>query len=283
LAEPDQASFDQLNGAVDQYAVPGREDSSALLIWFLEHIHRLDEDASVDAVCDGPGDKGIDGLRVDAIGEEINLLQSKRRASLTSTQGDNELKSLVGAASWFPSPEHVDGLLEAGPNSELRSLIERNEVRRLVGEGFNVRCVFVANSVFDSAGRDYLKVHGQGPPPMDGWDLDRLLPYVKYADRVLYVEESVTLSFAPGGRFTVDLPGEAKATFGAVSADQISKLPGITDSTLFAQNVRLNLGRTRVNKDIVSLLCSLQTPRPTLHAGRWPCNGRFPSSTKPPR
>ena len=44
--------------ASSAYSVEGRAANAALLIWFLQHVKRLDEDEAVDAVCDGPQDKG---------------------------------------------------------------------------------------------------------------------------------------------------------------------------------------------------------------------------------
>jgi hypothetical protein len=220
----------------------------------LRHVKRLDENEAPDAVCDGPGDKGIDGIWVDELGEEIVLLQAKRRGSLGATQGDADIQRLVGAAAWFSTPEQVDALLEAGPNPELRGLIERNRLREKVEAEFTTRCVFVTNTLFDQAGLDYLGAHASGPPPLEGWDLTRLEPYVRYIDRPLYVNEEVDLTFQTGAAFTVEVGDGVEVTVGALPAKQIAALPGIDDRSLFAQNVRLDLGRTRVNKDINTTL-----------------------------
>lgn len=166
-----------------RYAGNGRAPSAALLIWFLQHVMLLDEDEAIDCVCDGPNDKGIDGIWVDTVAENINLLQAKRRASLGSTQGDVEVRRLVWAAKWFRSPEKVDDLLAAAPNPELRGLIERNDIQRRLREGYTVRCVFVTNAKFDAAGRDYVEAHADGTPPLDGWDIRTMEPYIRYADR----------------------------------------------------------------------------------------------------
>lgn len=174
------------------------------------------------------------------------MLQAKRRQSLNATQGDADLARLVGACSWFSSPEQVDALLAAGPNAELRGLIERHEVRKRVEDGFGVRAVFVTNSVFDRSGKDFINAHGAGPPALEGWDLDKLAPYIHYVDRPLYIAEEVTLTFAPNASFTVTVGDGIEVTVGALPAKQVADLPGIDDRTLFAQNVRLDLGRTRV-------------------------------------
>lgn len=246
--------FKRLNASASESETGGRASTAALLIWFLLHVKRLDDTEAPDAVCDGPGDKGIDGIWVDVLGEEIVLLQAKRRASLNATQGDAGLQRLVGAANWFSTPEQVDALLDAGPNPELKGLIERNNLRERVEEKFTTRCVFVTNSLFDVAGTDYLEAHRAGPPALEGWDLDKLDPYIRYIDRPLYIEDEVELSFSPGASFTLPAGEGVEVTVGAMPAKQIAALPGIDDRSLFAQNVRLDLGRTRVNKDINSTL-----------------------------
>ena len=246
--------FERLGASASEYETAGRSSTAALLIWFLRHVKRLDDTEAPDAVCDGPGDKGIDGIWVDELGEEIVLLQAKRRASMRSTQGDADLQRLIGAAGWFSSPEQVDALLDAGPNPELRGLVERNDLREKVLAGFTIRCIFVTNSLFDQAGRDFLDAHGTGPPPVEGWDLKRLEPYIHYIDRPLYIEQEVDLDFQAGASFTVQVGDGVEVTVGALPAKQIAALPGIDDRSLFAQNVRLDLGRTRVNKDINTTL-----------------------------
>jgi len=256
--EDRQSLFERLASSTRVFEVGGRLPTAALLIWFLQHVKRLDENEAPDAVTDGPGDKGIDGLWVDAVGEEIVVLQAKHRQSLNSTQGDSDLARLVGACAWFSSPEQVDALLAAGPNAELRGLIERHDVRQRVADGFGVRAVFVTNSIFDRSGADYLDAHGGGPPALEGWDLDKLAPYIRYVDRPLYIADEVTLTFAPNASFTVSVGEGIEVTVGALSAKQIADLPGIDDRTLFAQNVRLDLGRTRVNKDIDATLVDEQ-------------------------
>ncbi len=250
----DAVHFEKLDDAVNKLAVGGRDPNAALLIWFLQHVKRLDVEEAIDAVCDGHGDKGIDGLWVDTVSEEINILQGKRRVSVGTTQGDSDLQKLLGAVQWFQSPERVDDLLRASPNEELRSLVERQDIKSLLDDDYKIRCVFVTNTKFNRAGRDYADAHLKGSPPLEGWDLLALEPYVRYADRVLYINEDRKLTFAPQAHFRVDLPGAVEVTYGAIAAEQVAALPGIADRTLFAQNVRSDLGRTRVNKDIQATL-----------------------------
>lgn len=116
----------------------------------------------------------------------------------------------------------------------------------------------MTNSVFDRSGKDFINAHGAGPPALEGWDLDKLAPYIHYVDRPLYIAEEVTLTFAPNASFTVTVGDGIEVTVGALPAKQVADLPGIDDRTLFAQNVRLDLGRTRVNNDIDATLVDEQ-------------------------
>ena len=73
-----------------------RTKSAALLAWFLAAVWRVEPEDIDDAICDGPGDKGIDGLIVDDTLEEITILQSKYRDGVDAGQGDADLERLLG-------------------------------------------------------------------------------------------------------------------------------------------------------------------------------------------
>src|SRR5438309_597297 len=100
-----QDEFDTLEAAIQPYHSGNRTRSTALLAWFLEHVWRMEPEDVDDAICDGGGDKGIDALEVDDDLGEITVFQSKCRENSTSSQGDNDLKILVGSAVYFESAE----------------------------------------------------------------------------------------------------------------------------------------------------------------------------------
>ncbi len=56
--------------------VPGRTESHAFLVWFLQHYFRLDEIEAQDTVCDGPDDKGVDGIYLEDNLESRDRLQT---------------------------------------------------------------------------------------------------------------------------------------------------------------------------------------------------------------
>src|SRR3546814_12131882 len=59
-----------------RHLISGRTESRAFLGWFLENYYRLDETDAQDSICDGPDDKGIDGISVDNNIERIDVFQT---------------------------------------------------------------------------------------------------------------------------------------------------------------------------------------------------------------
>src|SRR5262249_39255118 len=62
---------------------------------------------------------------------------------------------------------------------------------------------------------------------------------------------------------------DPRLVYAAIPAKELVRLPGITDTRIFAQNVRLGLGKTRVNREILESV-SNQSEHPrflTFHNG----------------
>ncbi|GIF76198.1 AIPR family protein [Asanoa siamensis] len=247
---PDSA-YDLLTDEVAPFRVGTRTMSAAMLAWFLTTVWRLEPEDLAEAICDGGGDKGIDALVVDDDLAEITIFQGKWRETAVKTQGDNDLRSLVGAADYFASAAAVDGLLAAKPNAELRNLLVRQEVHRKIEDGSHlVRLVFVTNAHLDAAGADFVAARKTAEPELDVWDRDRLAYVADRARRAELRPETVRLT-AVTTPTTVSLTAEEQLSVAVVPAQQlVDALPGISDYTLFSRNVRLFAGRTRINKDL---------------------------------
>jgi hypothetical protein len=258
-----------LEAQIQQCMVGTRTLSAALIAWFLEAVWRVDAEEVDSAICDGGGDKGIDALLVDEDAAEITILQSKHRANPGSTtQGDKDLKDLVGASEWFKSPESVDALLSAGPNPELKKLLHRQHVRDLIASGdYSVRLVFITNASLDVAGSDYVSAR-QGEPVLTVWDRERLIKAAKRTRRPdLRVERIELVCSSPP--IVVDLTGNETMVIGVIPAKELLELPGIEDRTLFSRNVRLFAGRTRINRELTQTVNALEEHRlfPAYHNG----------------
>lgn len=246
-----ESSDDLLASEIAQHKVGTRTDSAALLSWFLENVWRIEPEEIVFAICDGPGDKGIDALLVDEDQLEITIFQTKHRQNPEkSSQGDSDLKSLVGAADWFESPDSLASLLASKPNQELVNLIERQEVARCIGSGsYAVKLVFVTNADLDASARGYMAARAGQSPILTAWSRTELVEVAQRTRRPELREESVVLpsSISP---VELRLTDKERMVIAVVPASELVKLPGIHDYTLFSRNVRLFAGRTRINREL---------------------------------
>jgi hypothetical protein len=227
-----------------------RTDSAAMLAGFLEIVWRLDPADVEDAICDGPGDKGIDGLAVDDGLREIAVFQAKWYQSVDREQSDPELRDLVGSAKYFDSAATVDELIRSRPRPELLNLLRRQDIRTRVDEGIqSKRFVFVTNGVLNADGERYVEAAGAGGTLLDVWDLPRLAAVAARTRAPELLPDRITLH-ASSPPTAASLDHDTQFAVALVTADQLVALPGIADLSLFARNVRLSVGRTRINKEI---------------------------------
>jgi hypothetical protein len=80
--------YDQLVKLVAPYNIEGRTESAAFLRWFLENKVRLEETDADDAICDASNDRGIDGIVVNDLNEQVLIFQSKITQNDDRTLGD---------------------------------------------------------------------------------------------------------------------------------------------------------------------------------------------------
>jgi len=77
MAIPLDLNYPAILNFIKTEFVAGRTESHAFLVWFLQHFFRLDELEAQETVCDGPDDKGVDGVYVDSNLETVFLFQCK--------------------------------------------------------------------------------------------------------------------------------------------------------------------------------------------------------------
>jgi hypothetical protein len=264
-----KADFDLIEAEIAIHQIGSRKRSAALLAWFLHAVWRMEPEDVDDAICDGAGDKGIDALVVDDDLREITILQAKHRAKPDAEQGDQDLRNLVGAAVYFESPDAVDGLIRSKPNPELLNLLTRLKIRDRVADGAHAkRLVFVTNGLLDRAGRDYVKSLADRQPPLDVWDAQRLASVAGRTRRPELRPDKVELvSLMPPA--IVDLGDGVTMAVGLVPGVELVKLDGIEDLSLFDRNVRLGVGRTRINNQIGDTVINAAEHRlfPAYHNG----------------
>ncbi len=243
-------SYTLVASEIALHLVGNRTNSTALLAWFLEAVWRLDPDVASDAICDGGGDKGIDALHVDDDSKEIVVFQTKHRNTPSVTQGDNDLKAFIGTSVYFDDEAGVRSLLDSRPNEEVRNLIERLSVQDKVASGdYSIRLVFITNGVLDASGASYVSTRQSQAPALDVWDRERLAGIAARTAVLRVGEVPVTLT-ATSAPIIADLDSNVRMAVALVSAPDLVRLPGIDDLSVFELNVRLGLGRTRINKQL---------------------------------
>jgi len=248
----DPALFDSLERYARPYEAPGRTQSAALLLWFLETVYRLDEVEAQDSVCDRKADAGFDALVADDVRKEIVVLQAKRREKLRATLGDTDLKEFVGSLTQLASETSARNLATTTQNAELKRLLEDLEVPAKIAAGYHLRPIFVCNVSANDDAAAYLQHAKADGHDVDLWDLTRLGPVLLQLSREWFVTEEARLRIDPTRLF---YSGSSKTApslvYAAIAARELVQLPGLADSRIFAQNVRLGLGGTRVNDDIL--------------------------------
>jgi len=242
---PDDFNFENISKILEAMEDDNRSNSLKFLKWFLLNIVGLDEIGSVDAICDGGNDKGIDGLFIDHDNEQIIFIQSKLKQNDDKQIGDAEIRGFSGSIQLFDSEEKVQKILEGTPNKELSNILETNKVDELIKNGYNLKGYFVTNSTANSHAEESAGVAGN----------------ISIYDRVslskIFIEPATGGGVTGKKVFKYDAePLEYQAstnvkqiTFMAKANDLIT-LDGIQDNTLFDINVRYPLGNTKVNKGI---------------------------------
>jgi len=86
-------SYTNILNLIQPYKVSGRTESTAFLYWFLVNLYRLDVMEVENIVCDGRGDKGIDGIYINHNEECIDIFQAKLVQNISRTLGDTNLKN----------------------------------------------------------------------------------------------------------------------------------------------------------------------------------------------
>lgn len=238
------ADLDALLPRLQPFVDQGLSPTKAFLAWFLDNYYRLDDVALRDAICDNPNDKGIDGVYVHEIDQEIHFFQSKLRQS-ERIKGEGDLKNLSGSVSQFTTADRVQTILDSDANKELKTRLAELDIKGLIGKGYRPVGVYVTNAPIDGNAKSYLAAN----PDVVAWDADDLSG--SYVD--LKQAEGIQENFV----FNLDqapIPYSAGATakmyLAIVPANELVKLGGISDQRLFDRNVRRDLGGTPVNKNI---------------------------------
>ena len=243
---------------------PKRTESASYLIWYLENYYRLESQDAIDAVCDQSGDKGIDGIYLNEANGTIDVFQTKISQKTGRTVGDSSLKEFFGTLSQFDSKASIQNIIDSGGTAQVVGLIRRLKLIENFDQ-YKVRGVFISNVEIDANGEAYLattpKIEFIGKTILESTFIsdERTVPQNQVAEFDIsglniskhYVDAS-TLAFI--------IP---------IKANELIKMPGIADQSVYAYNVRGPLGGTNVNRDIVKSIKdkTLHKKFPLFHNG----------------
>ena len=245
LTKQEDFQHDVLEQRLSNYVAKGRRLSASFVNWFLENVYRLETTTADDALCDSQNDKGVDAIYVDHNFQEIHIIQSKLRADYNRTIGDVLPKELEGTRAQFSDMPSIEKLLDGGANEELKRLIVREDLAGLVENNYSVKGILISNCDPDHNAAEYVAIN----PAIEVWGRSKILEHIVDFDASEKIDDSFTfdVSFASPTRMAT---GGADVLVFPAKASELVRLGGISDTTLFSQNVRLSLGRTAVNKSI---------------------------------
>jgi hypothetical protein len=233
---------------VQPYKVSGRQESSSFLYWFLVNIYRLDIIEVQNIVCDGHGDKGIDGIYINDNEECIDVFQSKIVQKPTKTLGDTQLKEFIGSIQQLETLEGIDSVISSTVNTQLKGLITEYK-EYFISSKYTIRGVFVTNSEKDHNAESLLESISTSTN-LVVWDKSLISKMYVPSEKAIPV--TLELSFDVFGvdyaEYNVD--NIARVVIAPISATDLVLMEGIDNQQLFDLNLRKSLGKTKVNKDI---------------------------------
>ncbi|TFF34307.1 AIPR family protein [Mucilaginibacter psychrotolerans] len=243
---------------------PSRSESASFLIWYLENYYRLDSLEAIDSVCDQKGDKGIDGIYLNDANGTIDVFQAKISQKPGRTVGDTALKEFSGTLSQFDTKESIRNLIDTAGSAQVAGLIKRLNILAVLDQ-YKIRGIFISNVELDNNGLAYL-TETQNIEFIGKEFLERT--YIAHERAVPHdLEAHFDISGQTMAKHYVD--ADTLAYIIPLKGTELVKMPGISDQSVFAYNVRGSLGGTNVNRDIIKSIKdkSLHKKFPLFHNG----------------
>ncbi|WP_298982433.1 AIPR family protein [uncultured Roseibium sp.] len=222
-------------------------ESLQFLRWLLEQILRLDGQDADDACVDAKQDKGVDGIFVNDVLEEVYVLQSKVKQNEKATLGDTELKEFVGTLKQFDASENIQALLDGNANEALKGAIIRNEIKDKISRGYIVEGIFCTNVPLNKDGKAYASTLSN----VAVYDASRIVAEYVNVDAPTGILEQFSFDTSDSEVIKYQTSEGVSARIFLANALQMTHLKGISDGSLFSLNVRLSLGNTKVNKALL--------------------------------
>lgn len=237
------------------------KERSVLLLWFLRNVVGLDDLDAYEYVCDGDADGGVDGLFLEALSgdeeyETLVIYQSKYTQGPNQV-GPNSFNRLLAIASHFKDRASLDQFLNGRVEPKLRGLIRRfNLLRKLRNNDYvegrlRVRLALVTTGVLDGPAEDLVDStnRSEGTGYLTAYDLRRLGPLARAVAAPTPPAATIEVMAQPNERVILGVAPNRVAMV-PVKAEDIASWPGVDDRSLFELNVRRELKRNRVRREL---------------------------------
>jgi len=180
---------------------------------------------------------------VDDTQEEIIVLQGKIKQKESSI-GDQPLRDLAGTLTQVEREEGVQGLIDGGGNAELKRILDRLSIKGLVSKGYSVIGAFISNQPLDANGAEFAEHHGR----LRVYDRNRIASEFIDIESDGGIDGTFSFDTSYVEPLVLETGAGVKTVILPVKAQELVRMEGIQDGTLFSQNVRQSLGNTKVNK-----------------------------------
>ena len=240
-------SYPAILKSFGDYVGKGRTESQAFLAWFLEHYYRLEATEVDDAICDSNYDKGIDGIYVNDLLQQIDVFQTKIGTKTpVQSLGDTALKEFLGTLTQLSTPDAVQNLIKTAKNPDLETLLTELDIATRVKDGFEVRGIFITNRTRD-AETTILLSHSKN---LVLYDKDELEKQFLPIDKPEPIATPIAFNTTGISVLTHKIENGVELFIAPLLASELVKMDGLANQELFSWNLRYQLKRSPVNREI---------------------------------
>jgi len=237
------------------------KERSVLLLWFLRNVVGLDDLDAYEFVCDGDADGGVDGIYVEpSTGDEdhetLVIFQSKYTNGPTQV-GPTAFDRLLATASHFKDIASLETFLAGRVEPKLRELIKRFDLRRKLRENrfadgrLRIRLVLVTTGTLTAEARNLVDATNRAERAgyLTVYDLDRLGPLARAVAAPTAPAATIEVPCTAGERMVIGAAAN-RVAMAAVKAEDIVQWPGIDDRSILELNVRREVPRNNVRRQL---------------------------------
>jgi hypothetical protein len=237
------------------------KERSVLLLWFLRNVLGLDDLDAYEFVCDGDADGGVDGLYLESSSgdedhETLVIFQSKYTNSPTQV-GPTSFDRLLATASHFKDAASLEAFLAGRVEPKLRALIDRFELRRKLRERrfadgrLRIRLVLVTTGLLTQEAVALVEATNRAERAgyLGVYDLNRLGSLARAVAAPTAPSATIDVPCLTAQRTVIGTVPN-RVAMAAVKAKDIVQWPGIDDRSIFELNVRREVRRNRVRKQL---------------------------------